>query len=81
MIELASRVPIQFTPRQSLAIVAVVLALLVAVLSAVLLESVLGGLVGLVLKLTGHRPPRKGAFRSVLDDFEERLRADDSKDG
>jgi len=80
IIELASRVPIQFTPRQSLLIVGLAVGLAVAVLAAVLFESVLGGVIGLVLRLTGHRPPRKSAFRSVLDDFEERLRRDESHD-
>lgn len=81
MIELASRVPIQLSPRQSVLVVALAIALVVAVLAAVLLESVLGGVVGLFLRLTGHRPPRKSAFSSVLDDFEERLRGDRSRDG
>ncbi|HEY7200390.1 MAG TPA: hypothetical protein VIC57_09275 [Candidatus Dormibacteraeota bacterium] len=75
-----ARVPAQFTPRQSLLIVAVAVGLLVAVLLAVLFESVLGGVVSLVLRLTGHRPPRKSAFSSVLDDFEERLKRDEHRD-
>jgi hypothetical protein len=79
MIELASRLPVQFTPRQSLLIVALAVGLLLALLAAVLFESVLGGLITLVLRLTGHRPPRKSAFRSVLDDFEERTRRDESR--
>jgi hypothetical protein len=79
MIELASRVPIQFTPGQSLLIVAAVVGLLLAVLAAVVFESVLGGVVALVLRLTGHRPPRKSSFRTVLDDFEARLRRDDDE--
>jgi hypothetical protein len=77
MIELASRVPIQFTPRQSVLIVGLAVGLLLAALGAVLFESVLGGLVTIVLRLTGHKPPRKSAFRSVLDDFEERTRRGD----
>jgi hypothetical protein len=80
MIELASRVPIQLTPRQSVLVVALALGLCLAVLAAVLLESVLGGVVGLVLRLTGHRPPRKSAFSRVLDEFEERTKRDEHDD-
>lgn len=77
MLHLA-RVPIQLTPRQSLLVVALAIGLLLAVMAAVLFESVLGGLVALVLRLTGHKPPRKSAFSSVLDDFERRTRQDRS---
>jgi hypothetical protein len=72
IIELASRVPIQLSPRQSVLVLALAIGLGLAVLAAVLLETVLGGVVGLVLRLTGHKPPRKSAFSSVLDDFEKR---------
>lgn len=75
-----ARVPVQFTPRQSLLIVAVAIGLLVAIMLAVLFESVLGSVVTLVLRLTGHRPPRKSAFSSVLDDFEKRTRDGEPRD-
>jgi hypothetical protein len=74
MIELASRIPIQLTPRQTLVVTALALGLLVAVIFAALFESVLGAVIGLILRLTGHPPPRKSNFRRVLDEFEERLR-------
>jgi len=74
MIELASRIPIQFTPRQSVLVVALVVGLLLATLAGALFESVVGGLVSIILKLTGHKPPRKSSFSRVLDEFEERLR-------
>ncbi|HXM56030.1 MAG TPA: hypothetical protein VOB72_11625 [Candidatus Dormibacteraeota bacterium] len=77
MIHLA-RVPVQLTPRQSVLVAALAIGLLLAVMAAVLLESVLGGVVGLFLRLTGHKPPRKSAFSSVLDDFERRTRQDRS---
>jgi hypothetical protein len=81
MIELASRVPpIQLSPRQSVLVVALAVALALAVLAAVLLESALGGVVGLVLRLTGHRPPRRSAFSRVLDEFEERVRRSESRE-
>lgn len=81
MIELASRVPIQLSPRQSVLVGALAIGLLVAALAAVLLESALGGLVGVVLRLTGHKPPRKSAFSTVLDEFEERLKRGEPHDG
>ena len=77
MIHLA-RVPIQLTPRQTLLVVALAIGLLLALMAAVVFESLLGGAVTLVLRLTGHKPPRKSNFSSVLDDFERRTRQDRS---
>ncbi len=74
MIELASRVPIQLSPRQTVLVVALAVGLLVAVVAAALFETVVGGVVTLALRLTGHKPPRKSSFRTVLDDFEDRMR-------
>jgi hypothetical protein len=74
MIELASRIPIQLTPRQSVLVVALAVGLLLAILVGALFESVVGGLVSFILTLTGHKPPRKSSFSRVLDEFEERLR-------
>jgi hypothetical protein len=74
MIELASRVPIQLSPRQTVLVAALAVGLLLAVVAAALFETVVGGLVGFVLRLTGHKPPRKSSFRTVLDEFEERMR-------
>lgn len=80
LIELASRVPVQLSPRQSVLVVALAIGLALAVLAAVLLESVLGGAVGLVLRLTGHKPPRRSAFSKVLDEFEERVKRGEPRD-
>jgi hypothetical protein len=74
MIELATRIPIQLNPRQTFLIVVLATAVLVAVIAGALFESVVGGLVRLVLKLTGHKPPRKSNFTRVLDDMDEQLR-------
>ena len=74
MIELASRIPVQLTPRQSILVAALAVGLLLAILVGALFESVVGGLVSLILRLTGHKPPRKSSFSRVLDEFEERLR-------
>lgn len=72
-IELAGRIPISLSPGQALLVAAVAVALLVALLASNLLEAALGGLVGLVLKLTGHPPPRKSSFLMALDEMQERL--------
>ena len=74
MIELAGRIPIQLTPRQTVLVTALALGLLVAVIVAAVFESALGGVIGFILRVTGHQPPRKSSFRRVLDDLEERTR-------
>ena len=74
MIELASRIPIQLSPGHTVLVLAVAIGLLLAVVAAALFETVVGGLVSLVLRLTGHKPPRKSAFSRVLDELEERMR-------
>jgi hypothetical protein len=74
MIELAGRIPIQLTPRQTVLVVALALGLVVAMVVMVVFESVLGATIGLILRLTGHKPPRKSSFSRVLDEFEERTR-------
>lgn len=74
MIELAGRIPIQLTPRQSVLVVALAIGLLVAVIAMALFESVMGGLITFILRMTGHKPPRKSSFSRVLDEFEERTR-------
>jgi hypothetical protein len=74
MIELAGRIPIQLTPRQTVLVTALALGLLIAVIVAATFESVLSGLIGFILRITGHPPPRKSSFSRVLDEFEERTR-------
>jgi hypothetical protein len=73
MIVLA-RIPAQLTPRQTLLVVGLAIGIALAILAGVLFESLAGGLVSLVLRLTGHKPPRKSSFSKVLDEFEERTR-------
>ena len=74
MIELAGRIPIQLTPRQSVLVVALAIGLLAAVIAMALFETVLGGLITFILRMTGHKPPRKSSFSRVLDELEERTR-------
>jgi hypothetical protein len=74
MIELAGRIPIQLTPRQTVLVTALALGLLIAFIVAALFETVLGGVVGFILRITGHPPPRKSSFSRILDEFEERTR-------
>jgi hypothetical protein len=77
MIELAGRIPIQLTPRQTVLVTALAAGLLVAVIVAAVFESVLGGVIGFVLRITGHPPPRKSSFSRILDEFEERTRKEE----
>ena len=74
MLELASRIPIQLTPRQTVLVTALAIGLLVAFIAAALFESVLGGAITFILRITGHRPPRKSSFSRVLDELEEKTR-------
>ena len=74
MIELAGRIPIQLTPRQTVLVVALTVGLLIAFIAMVVFESAMGGLIALILRITGHKPPRKSSFSRVLDEFEERTR-------
>jgi hypothetical protein len=74
MIELAGRIPIQLTPRQTVLVVALTFGLLIAFIAMVAFESVMGGVITFVLRITGHKPPRKSSFSRVLDEFEERTR-------
>jgi len=74
MIELASRIPIQLTPRQTVLVTALAIGMVIAVIAAALFETVLGGVIAFVLRITGHPPPRKSSFSRILDEFEERTR-------
>ncbi|TMC03191.1 MAG: hypothetical protein E6J41_28195 [Chloroflexi bacterium] len=74
MLELAGRIPIQLTPRQTVLVTALALGLVVAVIVMAMFETVMGGVIGLFLRITGHKPPRKSQFSRVLDEFEERTR-------
>lgn len=74
MIELAMGAPVQLTPQQSMLVLGLLVGALVAIVIGLLLGSALGGLSSLLLRLTGHRPPRKSALSRKLDELEERLR-------
>ena len=74
MLELATRIPIQLTPRQTVLVTALALGVLLAVIAAALFETVLGGVIAFVLRITGHPPPRKSSFSRILDEFEEKTR-------
>ena len=74
MLELAGRIPIQLTPRQTVLVTALALGLVVAVIVMAMFETVMGGVIGFFLRITGHKPPRKSQFSRVLDEFEERTR-------
>lgn len=74
MIELATRVPIQLTPQQSVLVLGLLVGVLLAIVVALLLGSALDGLGSLVLLLTRHRPPPKSSFGKKLDELDERLR-------
>jgi len=41
------------------------------------LEAMFGGVVGTILRLTGHPPPRKSSFSTALDELDARLRRKD----
>jgi hypothetical protein len=72
-IELALRAPASLSPAQSLVVVAVVVGVLLALAIGSLVEGVLGGCLGFLLRLAGHRPPRKGPVASALDELEARI--------
>jgi hypothetical protein len=74
MIELASRIPIQLTPRQTVLVVALAIGLLIGLLVAATFETVLSGVIAFVLRITGHPPPRKSSFSRVLDELEQKTR-------
>ncbi|HEY4027859.1 MAG TPA: hypothetical protein VGO86_15635 [Candidatus Dormibacteraeota bacterium] len=77
MIELASRLPSRLTPGQTIVVAILAAAVLVALAARSLLEAAFIGVIVLILRLTGHRPPRRSSFSIVLDEFEAHLRRDD----
>jgi uncharacterized protein HemY len=79
MLELAGRVPIQLTPRQTVLVTALALGLVVAFIVMALFETLLGAVIRFILRITGHKPPRKSNFSRVLDEFEERTRRTEKK--
>jgi hypothetical protein len=77
VLELASRLPARLSPGQTVVVAIIAAAVLVALLARSLFEAAFIGLVGLILRLTGHRPPRRSSFSTVLDDFEARSKRRD----
>lgn len=73
LIELAV-LPVRLSPGQSRVLLILAAALAVALLVGGLLEAMFGGVVGTILKLTGHPPPRKSSFSIALDELDARLR-------
>jgi hypothetical protein len=73
MIHLAARIPVNLSPGQTVLLVVLAAGVIVALLAGSVLESVFSTLAGMVLKMTGHQPPKKSGFRAALDELEERL--------
>lgn len=77
MVDLAVRIPINFSRGQMLLVIVLVCSLLVALLAGSFLEGLLTGAMSLVLRLTGHRPPSKSSFGTALDELDTRLNRKD----
>ena len=73
LIELAV-LPVTLSRGQSRLLLILAVALGIALLVGGLLEAMFGGVVGTILRLTGHPPPRKSSFSAALDELDARLR-------
>lgn len=73
MIELAVRLPMRFSPGQTRLLLILAAGLVIALLAGTLVEGTLGGVVAMILRLAGHRPPPKSSFRTALDELQARL--------
>jgi len=76
LIELAA-LPVRLSPGQSRLLLIVAAAIAVALLVGGVLEAMFGGVVGTILRLTGHPPPRKSSFSTALDELDARLQRKD----
>ncbi|HKA12841.1 MAG TPA: hypothetical protein VKI99_20460 [Candidatus Dormibacteraeota bacterium] len=76
LIELAA-LPVRLSPGQARLLLIVAAAIAVALLVGGVLEAMFGGVVGTILRLTGHPPPRKSSFSTALDELDARLRRKD----
>lgn len=76
LIELAA-LPIRLSPGQSRLLLILAAAIAVALLVGGLLEAMFGGVVGTILRLTGHPPPSKSSFSTALDELDARLQRKD----
>jgi hypothetical protein len=73
MIHLAARIPVNLSPGQTVLLLVLAAGVILALLAGTVLESVFGTLAGMVLKMTGHQPPKTSGIRAALDELEERL--------
>jgi hypothetical protein len=73
MIELAARIPISLSRGQTLVVLLAAAGLVAALLAGSLFEGAMGGIVSVILRLLGHRPPRKSSFGTALDELQARL--------
>jgi len=69
--------PVRLSPGQSRLVLIVAVAIVVALLVGGVLEAMFGGVVGTILRLTGHPPPRKSSFSTALDELDARLKRKD----
>ena len=76
LIELAA-LPVRLSPGQARLLLIVAAAIAVALLVGGVLEAMFGGVVGTILRLTGHPPPRKSSFSTALDELDARLKRKD----
>lgn len=67
------RIPVNLTPQQAELIFLLIAVAVIAVLVGLLLESVVGRSLAIVLRATGHKPPRKSFYRMRLDQLDEEL--------
>jgi hypothetical protein len=73
MIHLAARIPVNLSPGQTVLLLVLAAGIILALLAGTVLESVFSTLAGMILKMTGHKPPKKSGFIAALDELEERL--------
>jgi hypothetical protein len=73
MIHLAARIPVNLSPGQTVLLLVLAAGVILALLAGTVLESVFSALAGMILKMTGHPPPKRSGFRAALDELEERL--------
>ena len=65
--------PIHLSHLQASMAIAAVLGVLLAVVALSLIEGLLARVLGLLLRITGHPPPKKSPMRVALDAMEEEI--------
>ena len=76
MIELIGRggmPPVQLNHLQALFVIAGLLGILLAVIGLMIFEGVLARVLGFLLRITGHPPPKKSPMRVAIDAMEEEI--------